>query len=403
VSHFISDTVKKAVRILIFGDIFGIPQLLRHIPSEHIIGFVVASNRPQYHVAVDDIAKRMKLPLMIQPSPTSEYYANFKKMVAELSPDLIWANSYSMIIRDDLMCIAKICGINIHGALLPQYRGCNPTEWAIINGENETGVTLHEMSSSIDEGGIIDQKRTPLYFEDTWRSATDRVVVATDQLISDNLESILTRRWRTVPQDDAKARYHRRRSPDDGRFQWSQPVIEIYNIVRALVAPHPGASYIGKDGNIVTIDEYETPAALTSRKYDQVGETFLRGQNIDLRPLGMGDIKTYLDWSKDQDKSVVGERLELMSLFEHSAWFEELLCKRTDIVVFVIQMIETKEEIGVCQVSGIEWEERCADLKLWISLKHKKFGGEAIDLLSRYGIDELNLLGFFRTEISNIG
>lgn len=391
------------MRILIFGDIFGIPQLLRHVPPIHIIGFVVASNRPQYHVAVGDIAKRMKLPLMIQPLPTSEYYIDFKKMVADLTPDLIWANSYSMIVRDDLMSIAKVGGINIHGALLPQYRGCNPTEWAIINGEDETGVTLHEMSSSIDEGGIIDQKRTPLYFEDTWRSATDRVVVATEQLIADNLESILNRRWRTIPQDDARARYHRRRSPDDGRFYWSQPVIEIYNIVRALVAPHPGASYIGKDGNIVTIDEYMTPAALTSLKYDQLGETFLRGQNIHLRPLRAGDIRAYFYWGKDQIKSVFGERLELMTLFEHSAWFEKLLCRRTDIVVFVTQIIETKEEIGVCQFSRIDWKERYADLQLRISVKHRELSREAIDVATNYGIDELGLRGLSRIEISNIG
>ncbi|MEI6837229.1 MAG: formyltransferase family protein, partial [Alcaligenaceae bacterium] len=158
------------MRILIFGDIPGIPQLLRHIPAEHLIGTVCAAIRPQYHDPLSDIAAFHELPLIIQPKVNSADYANFKVAIKQLAPDLILVNSYSMIVREDVLALARLGGINIHGALLPRYRGCNPTQWAILNGETLTGVTMHEMSAGLDEGAIIDQREVPLFFEDTWQA-----------------------------------------------------------------------------------------------------------------------------------------------------------------------------------------------------------------------------------------
>ena len=394
------------MRILIFGDTFGIPQLLRHVLPRHICGFVVASNRPQYHEAVERIAVEMNLPWAIQPLPASNNYKVFLKWVDALSPELIWANSYSMIVRNDVLNIPRFGGINIHAALLPQYRGCNPTEWAILNGENITGVTLHEMTLGIDEGGIIDQKIVPLYYEDTWRSAQDRIIEATHRLITENLEPILAGKWHATTQNKMVAQYHRRRFPEDGKFQWSQPVCEIYNLVRALVAPHPGASYIEEDGSTVVISDYKTPAALTSLKYGQLGSVFLQGKDIYLRPLGIEDTKIYLEWSMDREPSILGTQLQLMPQSDHVAWFEERLFKRTDMVAFVIERIETKGAIGICQLSNINWGQRSADLQIRIveaSAKNNVVETEAIRLLTNYGFEELNLMSFSRNFVFQVG
>jgi methionyl-tRNA formyltransferase len=349
-------------RILIFGDIYGIPQLLRHVPLANVAGLVVASNRPQYHDAIRKIAFENGLPLLFQPKPTSENYDAFKNGVKAMAPDLIWVHSYSMIVRDDVLNIPRFGGVNIHGALLPQYRGCNPTEWAIINGENITGVTLHEMTSGIDEGPIIDQKRVPLFFEDTWRSATDRVLDVTDGLIVDNIPSLLSGDWRATVQDETTARYHRRRFPDDGRFEWDQPVLEIYNLVRALVAPHPCASYLDPDGTVKLICDYKTPAQLTLLKYEQIGKPFLRGDLVYLMPI----------------------------------WNGAEAPKGLNTIVFSINRTRTEEVVGIGQLHDIDWERHSAGVMIdsAASDDHAEIEKEAKRLLTKYAVDELSVSVF---------
>ena len=145
------------MRILLFGDIPGIPQLLRYFQSQYLVGIVCAVIRPQYHAILSEIARSHNLPLLIQPKVNSQDYPAFREAVNRLAPDLILVNSYSMIVRADALAIPCLGGINIHGGLLPKYRGCNPTQWAILKGESSTRVTMHEMSAALDEGPIIDR------------------------------------------------------------------------------------------------------------------------------------------------------------------------------------------------------------------------------------------------------
>jgi len=259
------------MRILLFGDIPGIPQLLRHIPVEHLVGIVGAAIRPQYHTELAAIAESHALPLLIQPKADSADYANFRAAVTQLEPDLIWVNSYSMILQPDVLCAARLGGVNIHGALLPKYRGCNPTQWAILNGETATGVTMHEMSAGLDEGAIIDQRVVPLFFEDTWKTAYARITTATDALITANLHNMLTGNWQVRQQDISQANYYRRRTPDDGLFDWNQPVVEIYNKIRALLPPLPPAFYLDATGGKVSMDRQLTPFGVTALKYGLAG------------------------------------------------------------------------------------------------------------------------------------
>jgi methionyl-tRNA formyltransferase len=247
------------MRILIFGDILGIPQLLRHVPVGDLIGVVCAAIRPQYHAALTSIAESHTVPLLIQPKVDSVDYANFRAAIRQLEPDLIWVNSYSMILRQDVLSAARLGGINIHGAMLPKYRGCNPTQWAILNGETEAGVTMHEMSAGLDEGAIIDQRAVPLLFEDTWQTANGRISIATDELISTNLPNILACDWKTRQQDIRQASYCRCRTPKDGLFDWRQPVVGIYNKIRALLPPLPPAFYIDASVGKVHMDRQLTP------------------------------------------------------------------------------------------------------------------------------------------------
>ena len=109
--------------------------------------------------------------MVIQAKFRSEEYKCFKHKIKKLKADLVISNSYSMLIRDDILCLHRLGGINIHHAFLPKYRGCNPTQWSIIRGENFTGVSIHEMNSVLDSGAIIDQSKVPILMDDTWLSS----------------------------------------------------------------------------------------------------------------------------------------------------------------------------------------------------------------------------------------
>lgn len=258
-------------RILVTGDTFGVSQLIRHLPAQCIAGIMGAANRPQYHAELARISSSLRVPMVIQRRPDASDYGNMLSEIRSLAPDLIWVNSYSMILRPNVLDISRFGALNIHGGLLPQYRGCNPTQWAILNGEHEVGVTLHEISDGIDEGKIIAQRRVPLFFSDTWKSAGHRISDATDQLIQEHLPAILALQWESFAQDENLARCNRRRRPEDGLFDWTQPAIEIYNLVRALVAPLPGAFYLGDGREKVTVGEHLSLAEIVNQKLDRTG------------------------------------------------------------------------------------------------------------------------------------
>jgi methionyl-tRNA formyltransferase len=233
-------------RLVLFGDTVGLPQLLRVVAPSAVTALVAASVRPAQHAVLTELAERHTLPLLLQPLPRAPDYAAFIGRLRELAPDLLLVNSYAMILRPDALAVPRFGAVNIHGALLPAYRGANPTEWAVINGERETGVTIHAVDAGIDTGPIIAQRKVPIRFEDTWLDVRRRVGAATEQLLADMLPAILGGMAGLQPQLDASRRHWRRRTAEDGRFDWSQPAIDIYNLVRALVDPHPGASCGGE-------------------------------------------------------------------------------------------------------------------------------------------------------------
>ena len=246
------------MKILLFGDTPGIAQLLRHLPRDVVAGIVGASIRPQHVKDLQTLALSLSIPFLHQPKWKSEGYDRFIDEVRVFEPDLIWVNSYSMIIRDDLLTCARLGGINIHAALLPHNRGCNPTQWALIKGELQTGVTLHEIDSGLDTGAIIDQQWVPIFFEDSWLDVRQRLEQTTDTLIIKNMPKILSENWSAVSQMNMNVMVGKRRTPEDGLFSWSQPLVEIYNKVRALLPPLPPAFYQDKSGQRSSIQLYHS-------------------------------------------------------------------------------------------------------------------------------------------------
>lgn len=228
-------------------------QLLRALPRSVPIGIVAASNRPQYHEELARIATGRGVPLLIQPLPQSDEYADFVESARSLQPDLILCNSYSMILRADLLAIAVRGAVNVHGGKLPEFRGPNPIQWAIIEGERETAVTMHVMTPHLDAGDVIAERRVPIRLADTWRDVLNRLQAATDELLSAELPAVLSGTAKCSPQDNRVARHRPRRRAEDGRIDWTLSVARIYDLIRALGDGIPPAFY-EEGGDIIRVE-----------------------------------------------------------------------------------------------------------------------------------------------------
>jgi methionyl-tRNA formyltransferase len=257
-------------RVLLVGDTVGVPRVLRHLDNGLLCGIVGAEIRPQYHAELAEMAADRRVEFLVQPRVKTPGYSRFVSSIRELAPDLILCDSYSMLLRPEVLGIPVAGAINVHAGLLPRYRGSNPVQWTIIDDEDKAGVSIHYMDEGFDSGDMIARREVPVLFTDTWRDVMGRIDDATDDLEEEFLPAILTGRAAATPQDPRQARHHRRRTPADGRIEWSQPVRDIYNLVRALVRPLPGAFYV-RDDKTVLIDDYMTIAEVAALKQQMIG------------------------------------------------------------------------------------------------------------------------------------
>lgn len=189
------------------------------------------------------IVNKYSIPLN-QPEKKDLY--TYIDYIRNSSPDLIVVCGYKYIIPREIFDIPKFKTINIHPSCLPKYRGQHVINWAIINGERETGVTVHFIDEGIDTGEIIIQKKVPILFEDTAKTLHDKIYSEVPELLQQAINTILSGNTLSAKkQDDLKASYFRPRTPEDGFIDWNKSGIEIYNLIRGLVKPWPGAySYI---------------------------------------------------------------------------------------------------------------------------------------------------------------
>lgn len=205
-----------------------------------VIGLVVPSNRagPDIDVVRSSAASR-GIPVLVQP-PRAEVQG-FATDLQIAAPDLIVVWSYSMILPPAILAMPRLGCVNVHGGLLPWYRGGHVMQWALINGEVETGVTLHYMDAGIDSGPIIVEARFPIEWDDDATSVRRKLKETGMRLLREWLPAIAAGTAPRIPQDESVAKRYPLRTPDDGLISWNSSVVSIYNLVRALVAPWPGA------------------------------------------------------------------------------------------------------------------------------------------------------------------
>ena len=175
-----------------------------------------------------------------------------REAIARAQPDFIFSFYYRHMLPADLLALAPRGAYNMHGSLLPKYRGRAPTNWAVLNGETETGATLHEMSTKPDAGAIVAQTSVPILPDDTAKEVFDKVTVAAEQTLWRVLPALLAGEAPHLPNDLARGSYFGGRKPEDGRIDWSQSAQQVYNLIRAVAPPYPGAfTDIGSDRFVV--------------------------------------------------------------------------------------------------------------------------------------------------------
>lgn len=161
--------------------------------------------------------------------------------VAKLNPDFIFSFYYRNLLSEALLATAKKGAFNLHGSLLPQYRGRAPANWVLVNGETETGVTLHRMVKRADAGPILAQQKVVIDRTDTGLTLHAKLRDAATSLLRDALPQLAQGKLAETAQDETKATYFGRRTAADGKLDWKKPAEELFNLVRAVTQPYPGA------------------------------------------------------------------------------------------------------------------------------------------------------------------
>lgn len=161
--------------------------------------------------------------------------------IAAINPDTIFSFYYRKMICREIIDLPRVGAFNLHGSLLPAYRGRCPVNWVIINGEAQTGVTLHYMIDKPDAGDIVGQKAVTIDVSDTAKTLYDKLCLAAKKLLDDVLPLIKSGQIPRLKQDLKTGSYYGGRRPEDGCIDWKKSAQDIYNLIRAVTEPYPGA------------------------------------------------------------------------------------------------------------------------------------------------------------------
>ena len=165
----------------------------------------------------------------------------FLARLQAIAPDFLFSFYYRAMLSPAVLATARRGAFNMHGSLLPRYRGRAPVNWAVLHGERETGATLHEMVAKPDAGRIAGQQAVPIGPDDTAAEVLARVAVAAEALLRRELPRLLDGSAALVPQDLARGSYFGARRPEDGRIDLPRPARAVHDLVRAVAPPYPGA------------------------------------------------------------------------------------------------------------------------------------------------------------------
>jgi UDP-4-amino-4-deoxy-L-arabinose formyltransferase/UDP-glucuronic acid dehydrogenase (UDP-4-keto-hexauronic acid decarboxylating) len=199
--------------------------------------------------SVAELAAANNIPVF---APEDINHPMWAHKIKEMAPDYIFSFYYRNMVKKNILDIPKKGCLNLHGSLLPAYRGRCPINWALVNGETETGVTLHYMTEKPDDGDIVAQRKVEISSDDDAVSLHGKCTEAAAALLETVVPELKDGSAKRTPQDPAKASYFGGRKPADGEIDWNKSSAEVRNLVRAVTRPYPGAfSYVGNRKAII--------------------------------------------------------------------------------------------------------------------------------------------------------
>ena len=217
-------------------------EALTRQPDFEVVAVVTQPDRPKGRdlklqpAAVKELASRKNLPVLQPEQARSE---TFLRDLRALRPDLIAVAAYGQLLPVSLLELPPFGCVNVHTSLLPKYRGAAPIQWAILNGEAETGVTIMKMDAGLDTGPILSQTATPILVEDNAQSLHDRLAALGAELLVRTIPEFVAGRTTPHPQPAEGACSARKITKEDGLIDWSLPARSVWNRVRGLT-PWPG-------------------------------------------------------------------------------------------------------------------------------------------------------------------
>ncbi len=216
-----------------------LPVLLEHgVRVPLVVTHKDDPNENIWFASVEKLARARGLDVETPEDPNAP---QFVERLRAIAPDFLFSFYYRHLLSPAVLATARRGAFNMHGSLLPKYRGRVPINWAIINGERETGATLHEMVEKPDAGRIAGRQSVPILDNDLAVEVFGKVVVAATHVLDRALPAILDGTVRLEAQDLSRGSYFAGRKPEDGRIDWTKTGKQIHDLVRAVAPPYPGA------------------------------------------------------------------------------------------------------------------------------------------------------------------
>ena len=209
--------------------------------GDHVVALITHEDNPHEKIwfKTPALAAREKgIPVF---TPESVNTPEWRERIAALQPDLILSVYYRHMIGTKILALPPLGAWNMHGSLLPKYRGRAPINWAVLHGEPRLGMTLHRMVKDPDAGAVVDQEGVEIGPRDTAEQAFRKVLPCARRVLARQIDALLAGRAKETPQDEAQATYFTGRKPEDGRIRWDQTSRQIFNLIRAVTDPYPGA------------------------------------------------------------------------------------------------------------------------------------------------------------------
>ncbi len=202
---------------------------------------VTHQDDPNENVWFGSVAKLCQEKSIPYITPSANELSGLTPKLEALSPDYIFSFYYRHMIPAQILACAKIAALNMHGSLLPKFRGRAPVNWAILHGETETGATLHVMEAKPDAGDIVGQASVGIGPDETATDVFGKVSSAAVEVINQALPELIQGIVPRKPNELEKGSYFGGRKPADGQIHWNQTAGQVHNLVRAVAPPYPGA------------------------------------------------------------------------------------------------------------------------------------------------------------------